>query len=39
MVRLLNTYISSLIGLRDEIEASDREALCERLEEAVAEKR
>ncbi len=34
VVRLLNDYISSLIGLRDEIEASDREALRERLEEA-----
>lgn len=34
IVRLLNAYIASLIGLRDEIEASDREALRERLEEA-----
>ena len=35
IVRLLNTYISSLIDLRDEIEASDREAVMERLEEAL----
>lgn len=34
IVRLLNTYISSLIGLRDEIEASDRAALRERLDDA-----
>ncbi|HEX2993759.1 MAG TPA: prephenate dehydrogenase [Anaerolineales bacterium] len=34
MVRLLNTYISALIGLRDEIDASDRAALKERLQEA-----
>lgn len=34
VVRLLNTYIASLIDLRDEIEASDREALRKRLEEA-----
>lgn len=34
VVRLLNAYISSLIGLRDEIEAGDREAVRKRLEEA-----
>lgn len=34
VVRLLNTYISSLIGLRDAIEGSDRETIKERLEEA-----
>ncbi|HMB25734.1 MAG TPA: prephenate dehydrogenase, partial [Anaerolineales bacterium] len=34
IVRLLNTYISALIGLRDEIDASDRTALKERLQEA-----
>lgn len=34
VVRLLNAYISSLIGLRDEIESSDRAALKERLQEA-----
>ena len=34
MVRLLNSYISSLIQLRDELEDSDREALGKRLENA-----
>ncbi len=34
VVRLLNAYIASLIRLRDEIDASDREALTERLEDA-----
>ena len=34
MVRLLNSYISSLIQLRDELEDSDREALGTRLENA-----
>lgn len=34
IVRLLNTYITSLINLRDEIDASDREAVMERLEAA-----
>jgi prephenate dehydrogenase len=34
IVRLLNAYISSLIGLRDEIDASNREAVRERLEDA-----
>ncbi len=34
MVRLLNGYIASLIHLRDEIEAKDRETLMERLQEA-----
>jgi prephenate dehydrogenase len=35
IVRLLNSYISSLIRLRDEIEASDRGAVTARLEEAL----
>jgi len=35
IVRLLNSYISSLIRLRDEIEASDRGAITARLEEAL----
>jgi prephenate dehydrogenase len=35
IVRLLNSYIASLIGLRDEIEASDRESVTTRLEEAL----
>lgn len=35
MVRLLNTYISSLVSLRDEIETNQREAVMERLEEAA----
>ena len=35
MVRLLNAYISSLINLRDDIDASDREAIKERLENAL----
>lgn len=34
IVRLLNTYISSLLQLRDEIDASDRQALLQRLEES-----
>ena len=34
MVRLLNSYISSLIDLRDEIEAQDRASLNGRLQEA-----
>lgn len=34
MVRLLNSYISSLIQMRDEIEEGDREALGTRLENA-----
>jgi len=34
MVRLLNDYITSLIALRDEIEAEDRDALSKRLENA-----
>ena len=34
IVRLLNAYISSLIDLRDEIDASNREALTHRLETA-----
>jgi len=34
MVRLLNDYIMSLINLRDEIEASDRDALTKRLNKA-----
>ena len=36
VVRLLNSYIASLIGLRDEIDSNDREALGERLENAWA---
>jgi prephenate dehydrogenase len=32
VVRLLNTYISTLINLRDEVEENDRQALLERLE-------
>lgn len=35
VVRLLNTYISSLLRLRDEIDANDREALSEQLEAAL----
>ena len=35
IVRLLNSYISSLIQLRDEIESSDRGAVTARLEEAL----
>jgi prephenate dehydrogenase len=35
VVRLLNSYITSLIRLRDEIDASDREALASRLENAL----
>jgi len=34
MVRLLNDYISSLMALRDEIDASDREAVTRRLDAA-----
>ncbi len=34
VVRLLNGYIASLIHLRDEIDARDRETLMERLQEA-----
>jgi prephenate dehydrogenase len=34
IVRLLNSYITSLINLRDEIDSQDREALTQRLEEA-----
>jgi hypothetical protein len=34
IVRLLNAYITSLLNLRDDIEARDREALTERLEDA-----
>jgi prephenate dehydrogenase len=35
IVRLLNTYISSLINLRDEIDANDREAVTARLEDSL----
>jgi prephenate dehydrogenase len=35
VVRLLNTYISSLISLRNEIEANDREAVTDRLQDAL----
>jgi hypothetical protein len=35
MVRLLNAYISSLINLRDDIDASNRAAVTERLENAL----
>jgi hypothetical protein len=35
MVRLLNAYITSLINLRDDIDASNREAITERLEHAL----
>jgi prephenate dehydrogenase len=35
IVRLLNAYISSLINLRDEIEANDREAITDRLQDAL----
>jgi prephenate dehydrogenase len=35
IVRLLNAYISSLINLRDEIEANDREAITNRLQDAL----
>jgi prephenate dehydrogenase len=34
IVRLLNAYITSLIQLRDDINADDREALAERLDDA-----
>jgi prephenate dehydrogenase len=34
VVRLLNTYISSLVNLRDEIDANDRDALAARLEDS-----
>lgn len=34
VVRLLNSYITSLLNMRDEIEANDREALTKRLEGA-----
>jgi len=34
VVRLLNTYISSLLRMRDEIDSNDRDALSERLEAA-----
>jgi prephenate dehydrogenase len=36
IVRLLNTYITSLIQLRDDISDQDRDALTERLEHAVS---
>jgi len=36
VVRLLNSYISSLISLRDEIDSNDRDALGKRLENAWA---
>src|SRR6266545_3586373 len=35
IVRLLNSYISALIRLRDEIDSSDRSAVTARLEEAL----
>jgi hypothetical protein len=35
IVRLLNAYISSLINLRDEIEANDRDAITDRLQDAL----
>lgn len=35
VVRLLNSYISSLLHLRDEIEATDRDALAARLEDSL----
>jgi prephenate dehydrogenase len=35
VVRLLNAYITSLINLRDDIDASNREAITERLENAL----
>ena len=35
IVRLLNAYISSLIALRDEIDANDREAVTTRLEDSL----
>ncbi|RPJ24111.1 MAG: prephenate dehydrogenase [Chloroflexi bacterium] len=35
IVRLLNAYVTSLIDLRDEIEANDRQAVMQRLEEAL----
>ncbi len=35
IMRLLNAYITSLINLRDEIDANDREAVTTRLEEAL----
>ena len=34
-VRLLNAYITSLINLRDDIEASDRQAVTERLTDSL----
>ena len=36
VVRLLNSYIASLISLRDEIDSNDRDALAKRLENAWA---
>ncbi len=36
VVRLLNSYIASLLSLRDEIDANDRDALGKRLENAWA---
>jgi hypothetical protein len=36
LVRLINSYITSLIQLRDELEDGDREALGRRLENAWA---
>jgi prephenate dehydrogenase len=35
IVRLLNAYISSLISLRDEIDANDRAAVTDRLQDAL----
>jgi prephenate dehydrogenase len=35
MVRLLNAYISTLIDLRDDIDASNRASIAERLEHAL----
>jgi prephenate dehydrogenase len=35
IVRLLNTYIASLLQLRDDIEAGDRQALTDRLQDAA----
>lgn len=35
MVRLLNAYITSLINLRDDIDAKNREAITDRLENAL----
>lgn len=34
-VRLLNTYISALLNLREAIDANDREAVSERLQDAI----